>query len=185
MLIIGLIGLYVTLYFTTSGWFRKVLFLLLFAFWRASYNAGIGYVLYMQSNHNMLVKKAIAYGIFDKSQESRIYHFVKRQLSSKMGRDYDYESSPIEYQTWLLFRRGVDLILMMDFVSYLLLAFSWSYVPETHGLLRHSLRWLVGWTLILFNLWVKLDANRVVKVNSTELEILQGLMVIGSRMVLA
>lgn len=164
LLILGLIALYIALYFLTTGWFRKGLFLSFFIFWRLSYNGGIGYVLYMQSNYNMLVRSAISYKLFDKSNDTWKYQFIKQQLSSKMGSDYDYESAPLEYQTWLLFRRGVDLILMMDFASYLLLAVSWAYVPETHGLLKHSLRWIAGWALILFNLWVKLDANRVVKV---------------------
>lgn len=164
LLIIGLIGLYITLYVSLPSWCRRALFLAFFTFWRASYNAGIGYVLYEQSKHNTLVKKAVEYGVFDQSHNTRVYEFVKKQLCSKMESDFNYESSPIEYKTWLLFRRGVDLILMMDFVSYLLLAVSWSYVPDSHGIFKHTLRWIAGWALILFNLWVKLDANRVVKV---------------------
>lgn len=162
ILIIAVILGHVGLFYSTSGATRKGLFLILFAFWRASYNAGIGYVLYQQSHHNLMVRKAQEYGLFDQERSPHLYGLIKRQLNDKMGQDFNYERAPIEYLTWLLFRRGVDLILMLDFCSYVLLAICWSYVPQTHGIFQHTLRWTVGWLLILFNLWVKLDANRVV-----------------------
>ncbi|ORY81378.1 phospholipid methyltransferase-domain-containing protein [Protomyces lactucae-debilis] len=168
LFIVGTILAHVGLYFLTSGWLRKALFLALFTFWRLSYNLGIGFVLHQQSNVKQndmgwLVKKAHDIGIFDASKNPKLYRFVRRQLIDKMGPDFDYEKSPIEYQTWLLFRRGVDLILMLDFCSYVLMAVSWSYVPKSHGIVMHTARWTFGWILVLFNLWVKLDANRVVK----------------------
>ena len=163
ILIIGVIALHVACYLFTSGSLRKGIFLVLFMFWRASYNVGIGYVLKQQSHHNLLVKLAKQYHLFEPSSSPALYEFMRRQLTDKMGEDYNFEKSPIEYQTWLLFRRAVDLILMLDFVSYVLMAISWSHVPVSHGILLQTGRWTVGWALVMFNLWVKLDANRVVK----------------------
>lgn len=80
-----------------------------------------------------------------------------------MGSDYDISQVPVEYNTWLLFRRLVDLILVNDFVSYALFATAWIHFPEGHSLLVHTLRWAAGWVLAFFNIWVKMDAHRVVK----------------------
>lgn len=83
-------------------------------------------------------------------------------METKIPKDYKFEEAPIEYNTWLLFRRVVDLILMCDFVSYCLFAVACFNQPdESWGL--WALRWSTGIILFLFNLWVKLDAHRVVK----------------------
>ena len=80
-----------------------------------------------------------------------------------MGADYDITKVPVEYNTWLLFRRLVDLILVNDFVSYALFAVAWIHFPAGHGWIVHTLRWAAGWVLAFFNIWVKMDAHRVVK----------------------
>lgn len=43
------------------------------------------------------------------------------------------------------------------------MAFSFCSVPANHSVWWHLLRWAGGCSLILFNLWVKVDAHRVVK----------------------
>lgn len=68
-------------------------------------------------------------------------------------------------QVWILFRHGVDVILLNDFLSYVLFSLSfltWSG-PPGHSVLFHVLRWVGGFVLLLFNLWVKTDAHRIVK----------------------
>lgn len=80
-----------------------------------------------------------------------------------MGDDYDFDKVPVEFNTWLLFRRLVDLILVNDFVSYALFAIAWIHFPKGHGWVVHTLRWTAGWILAFFNIWVKIDAHRVVK----------------------
>jgi phosphatidylethanolamine N-methyltransferase len=52
---------------------------------------------------------------------------------------------------------------MCDFVSYMLFAISCARVPVGEGWGLTAGRWIGGIVLLLFNLWVKLDAHRVVK----------------------
>ncbi|GAO50937.1 hypothetical protein G7K_5056-t1 [Saitoella complicata NRRL Y-17804] len=149
-------------YITFPDRARRYSLLLLFLFWRASYNVGLGYLLNVQSKNRTLVAWAQKYCLFDKENKA-VYSFVRRNLQGKMEKDYDFDQVPKEYNTWLLYRRLVDLILMNDFVAYVLMALAWLHFPSGHGFLTHTLRWTLGFVLILFNLWVKLDAHRVVK----------------------
>ena len=74
------------------------------------------------------------------------------------------QTAPLEYNTWLLFRQLVDLILMNDFVSYLCFALSWfNTSSQSTMFLGDAMRWCGGLFLIVFNIWVKIDAQRVVK----------------------
>ncbi|CRK34222.1 hypothetical protein BN1708_019435, partial [Verticillium longisporum] len=86
-----------------------------------------------------------------------------RELEAKIPEDYEFEKAPMEYNTWLTFRRVVDLILMCDFVSYCLFAIICGHKPEGESFIIGAVRWSIGIGLVLFNLWVKLDAHRVVK----------------------
>lgn len=139
----------------------QYLFLGLFLFWRLAYNVGLGILLKYQSDKQGLVKLAKKYRIFEDPGKRK---WLKTQLSMKMHQDYDFESSPIEYNTWLLFRQLVDLILMNDFGSYVCFAIAWFNTnPRSSFFMDEQLRWIGGIFLILFNIWVKLDAQRVVK----------------------
>jgi phosphatidylethanolamine N-methyltransferase len=146
---------------------RIPIFACTFLFWRAAYNAGIGWLLHHQSNHNRLVLWAKNSHIFEKPETGknphpRLYKLLKREMETKIPKDYKFEEAPLEYNTWLLFRRVVDLILMCDFVSYCLFAVACFHQPDESWALW-ALRWTTGIILFLFNLWVKLDAHRVVK----------------------
>ncbi|KAH7130120.1 phospholipid methyltransferase-domain-containing protein [Dendryphion nanum] len=161
-----LAGLIFTLYALPSG-ARIPVFAFIFLFWRAAYNVGIGWLLNVQSNHNRLVLWAKNSHIFAKPETGKnpnptLYKLLKRELETKIPKDYKFEEAPLEYNTWLVFRRVVDLILMCDFVSYCLFAVACWNQPEESWLLW-ALRWATGIILFLFNLWVKLDAHRVVK----------------------
>ncbi|OAA56626.1 phosphatidylethanolamine methyltransferase [Niveomyces insectorum RCEF 264] len=140
----------------------------LFIFWRASYNIGIGCLLTVQSNYRLLVQWAKRWKLFEDPARGTnprpwLYRVLKRELEAKIPDDYVFEAAPIEYNTWLVFRRVVDLILMCDFVSYCLFAIVCAHRPAQESAAMAVARWAAGLALFGFNLWVKLDAHRVVK----------------------
>lgn len=146
---------------------RIPIFAAIFLFWRAAYNVGIGWLLDGQSKHNRLVLWAKNSHIFEKPETGKnphpaLYQILKREMETKIPNDYRFEEAPLEYNTWLVFRRVVDLILMCDFVSYCLFAIACFNRPPESWLLWAS-RWALGMSLFVFNVFVKLDAHRVVK----------------------
>ncbi|KAJ5610967.1 hypothetical protein N7510_007686 [Penicillium lagena] len=141
---------------------------IMYLFWRAAYNAGIGWLLHNQSHHKTLIRWAKKTKIFvnpatGENPHPGLYHLIKRELETKIPHDYSFEKAPIEYNTWLVFRRLVDVILMCDFTTYCLFAIACGHQPADEGSIMTILRWTAGIVLVLFNLWVKLDAHRVVK----------------------
>jgi len=147
---------------------KRPVFAAIFLFWRASYNVGIGYLLTVQSKYRLLVTWAKRWKLFENPSTGEnprpwMYKILKVELETKIPDDYKFAEAPIEYNTWLLFRRVVDLILMCDFVSYCLFAIVCGHKPEGEALGVTVARWVLGVCLVGFNLWVKLDAHRVVK----------------------
>lgn len=147
---------------------RVPVFAIVFLWWRFCYNFGIGWLLHNQSHHKRLVNWAKKTHIFEdpksgKNSHPMLYRFLKQEMEAKIPKDYKFEDAPIEYNTWLVFRRVVDLILMSDFTAFCLFAFACGGRPENEKVAMTIARWVGGWALVLFNLWVKLDAHRVVK----------------------
>ncbi|RDL31956.1 Phosphatidylethanolamine N-methyltransferase [Venustampulla echinocandica] len=168
VIVLAILGLHIlALYFLPAGLKRPV-FALIFLFWRGCYNIGIGWLLHIQSNHGRLIVWAKKWRLFEnpatgKNPRPWLYNLIKRELETKIPEDYKFEDAPLEYNTWLVFRRVVDLILMCDFVSYVLFAIACSERPVGEGVGQLIVRWTGGMILVGFNLWVKLDAHRVVK----------------------
>lgn len=168
LIVIGILALHIILFQSTPSDYRIPIFAFVFLFWRASYNLGIGWLLHNQSRHGRLVRWARMSKIFDDPAKGdnprpRLYQWVKWEIETKMGPEYSFSQTPLEYNTWLIFRRVVDLILMCDFISYCLFAIACSNRAPDERVLMMVARWICGVSLILFNLWVKLDAHRVVK----------------------
>ena len=166
--VIGILVLHMLgAYLIPHPWKRPA-FALIFILWRAAYNVGIGYLLNRQSHYRRMVTWARRWKLFENPKGGNnprpwLYNFLKRELEAKIPEDYDFETAPIEYNTWLVFRKLVDLILMCDFTSYCLFAVICGHTPEGEGVLFTMGRWSFGIILVGFNLWVKLDAHRVVK----------------------
>ena len=168
VLVLAILGLHILAAYLLPASLKRPVFALIFLFWRASYNVGIGVLLHIQSHHRRLITWARRWKLFEPPETGRnprpwLYKLLKSELEAKIDEDYEFEKAPIEYNTWLVFRRVVDLILMCDFVSYCLFAIVCGHTPEGENVLVGIGRWTFGIALIGFNLWVKLDAHRVVK----------------------
>lgn len=167
-IVLVILGLHILLAYVLPADLKQFVLAAVFIFWRASYNVGIGILLHEQSNHKLLDILTKRWKLFvdpETGDNPRpwLYKFLKKELEAKIPEDYRFEDAPHEYNTWLVFRRLVDLILMCDFVSYCLFAIVCAHVPGGETPLLFLCRWSVGIALFLFNLWVKLDAHRVVK----------------------
>ena len=168
MIVVGILGVHILLLYALPASWRMPTFAVIYLVWRTSYNLGIGCLLHFQSKHAQLVVWAKKSHIFEDPKRGRnpypcLYRFIKREFEVKIPKDYNFEDAPIEYNTWMLFRRVCDLILMCDFVSYCLFAMANGSTPANESPYMTLFRWVLGWLLFGFNLWVKLDAHRVVK----------------------
>ncbi|KAI0742935.1 phosphatidylethanolamine N-methyltransferase [Daedaleopsis nitida] len=160
---LALLGLQLVLFFTLSRNASKIFFLFYFAFWRAAYDFGLGWVLTKQSKRKWIVREVQRLGWLDEKRRPDVRQWIKHQLAGKMGKDYSFDELPLEYNTWLLFRQLVDIILLNDFLAYCMFAFSCFRVPGGLSGTLHLMRWIGGIALIAFNLWVKTEAHNVVK----------------------
>ncbi|KND02139.1 uncharacterized protein SPPG_02633 [Spizellomyces punctatus DAOM BR117] len=142
-------------------------FLCFFIFWRCMYNFGLGVLLSAQSRDRALVRWAKRIGLQSNPTKPRTWwaQFLVNQVKRKMSKDvqYNYETMPIEFNVWILYRGLVDVILVNDFTCYVLFAISFYQYPEGGHGLKDVLRYAGGVLMLLFNLWVKTDAHRVVK----------------------
>lgn len=163
LLNLALLGLQILLYLCLPRSVSKLFFFCYFIFWRAAYDAGLGWVLTKQSKRKWIVREVQRRGWLDQEKRPLVREWIRRQLVGKMGKDYSFNDLPLEYNTWLLFRQVVDVILLNDFLSYCMFAFACFRVPEGLSFGMHVARWLAGIALIWFNLWVKTEAHDVVK----------------------
>ena len=147
---------------------RIPVFCVAFVLWRVAYNVGIGYLLYIQSNYRRLDAWTTKYKVFvnprtGDNPHPLLYRILKRELETKIPSDYHFETAPLEFNTWLLFRRVCDFILMSDFVSYCLFLVANFTIDKNETIIFGALRWSIGLALVVFNYHVKMDAHRVVK----------------------
>jgi phosphatidylethanolamine N-methyltransferase len=181
LLNLSLLGLQLVLFFCLPRRVSKIFFLVYFAFWRGSYDAGLGFVLSKQSRKKWIVREVHRRGWLDGKRRPRVRNWIRAQLVGKMGKDYSFDvrpgflfsfagsasdrndamifqELPLEYNTWLLFRQMVDIILLKfvvslgprvfgvdvfansDFVAYCMFAFSWFRVPEGLSMFVHIMR---------------------------------------------
>ncbi|KAI9011116.1 phospholipid methyltransferase-domain-containing protein [Gaertneriomyces semiglobifer] len=146
----------------------RYVFLGMFIFWRIMYNFGLGVLLNSQSKDRALVRLAKKHGLGPNPKTPRAWwaqylvNQVKRKMTKK-GVEYKYEEMPVEFNVWILYRGLVDVILVNDFTCYILFALAYYQSPEGGYGFVDALRYAAGLAMLLFNLWVKTDAHRVVK----------------------
>ena len=107
-----LLGLQLYLFYLLPRQWSRIFFLFYFAFWRAAYDAGLGWVLTKQSKKKWIVREVQRLGWLDENRRPRVRNWIRDQLAVKMGKDYSFDQLPLEYNTWLLFRQLVDVILI-------------------------------------------------------------------------
>lgn len=81
----------ILLFFTLSGSTRKLFFAIYFAFWRAAYNGGLGFVLKAQSEKRWIVKIVKKQGWMDYKRRPKIHNWIQHHLKTKMEEDYDFD----------------------------------------------------------------------------------------------
>ncbi|GJJ14041.1 hypothetical protein Clacol_008298 [Clathrus columnatus] len=160
---LALLGLQLALFVWLSKRGAKLFFFFYFSFWRAAYDVGLGYVLTKQSKKKWIVREVQRRAWLDEKKRPLMRSWIRSQLQGKMGKDYSFDDLPLEYNTWLLFRQLVDIILLNDFLSYCFFAIACFRVPTGLSFVMHVMRWIGGMVLIAFNLWVKTEAHHVVK----------------------
>lgn len=144
-------------YFRTSV-LPKCIFCVLFAFWRLGYNAGLGALLHFQSTRKSFEK------FYLKHVKSNP-RFLRLLESSVVFEDdsvsYKPQNFPDEFNTWMLFRFVVMVVLALDVVSYFMMVIVYWESPDFTSP-WDVLSYVVGTSLILFGLWSKADAHRVI-----------------------
>ena len=66
-------------------------FLLYFAFWRAAYDVGLGWVLTRQSKRKWIVREVQRRGWLDEKRRPEVRNWIRQQLAGKMGKDYSFD----------------------------------------------------------------------------------------------
>ncbi|KAJ9094313.1 hypothetical protein QFC19_007998 [Naganishia cerealis] len=151
-------------------WARSPFFFLYFAFWRAAYDAGLGWVLRKQSEKKWIVKQLRKWGWLERAKEgvngdikNPWASWWKKELETKMGHEgYRWDQVPEEFNAWLMFRQVVDIILLNDFLSYSLFACTQLHFPQDESVLSIISRWIFGWALIVANIFIKIDAHKAI-----------------------
>ena len=108
------------------------------------------------------------YHLFDPENKGALAQSIQNEIKSQRGENYDIKSMPVEFNTWLIFRKFVDLILMLDFITFCCVVYC-SAIKDDYQFINNQSFWLVysrivlGSGLILFNLWVKVNAHNTIK----------------------
>jgi phosphatidylethanolamine N-methyltransferase len=97
---LGLLAFQLYLFYTLPSTPRKIFFFFYFAFWRAAYDAGLGYVLTKQSKRRWIVRTVHKLGWLDQERCPLVRDWIRKQLVGKMGKDYSFDvrsQTPIAY----------------------------------------------------------------------------------------
>ena len=146
-----------TYFMFLKGYLPAWFFAVQFIFWRLAYNVGIGYMLHIQSNGGNFVK------FYEQHIETNPTYkaLLEAAVVFEEKTTYKIKDFPKEFNAWMLFRFIVMVILANDLVAYFLCVFVNWEAPN----FLNPLDWLlyiVGFGLIIFAIWSKADAHRVI-----------------------
>ena len=91
---LALLGAQIALFLALPAGARRAFFLLYFAFWRAAYDVGLGWVLTRQSRRKWIVREVQRLGWLDDARRPDVRRWIRRQLAGKMGKDYSFDVRP-------------------------------------------------------------------------------------------
>jgi phosphatidylethanolamine N-methyltransferase len=91
LLNLGSLGLQLVLFFFLSRRSAQIFFFFYFAFWRAAYDGGLGWVLTKQSKKRWIVRVVQRLGWLDPQRRPMVRNWIKKQLVGKMGKDYFFD----------------------------------------------------------------------------------------------
>ena len=101
LLNLALLGLQILLFLYLPRRISKPFFFCYFAFWRAAYDAGLGWVLTKQSKRKWIVREVQRRGWLDQDKRPLVRGWIKKQLVGKMGKDYTFDVRlPIPIDCW-------------------------------------------------------------------------------------
>lgn len=88
---LSLLGSQLVLFYLLPRSASKVFFFFYFTFWRAAYDAGLGWVLTKQSKRKWIVREIQRLGWLDRNRKPAMRNWIRAQLAIKMGKDYSFD----------------------------------------------------------------------------------------------
>jgi hypothetical protein len=86
-----LLGLQLVLFGVLPNQIAGPFFFFYFVFWRAAYDAGLGWVLTKQSKKKWIVREVKRRGWLDREKRPAVRRWIKDQLVGRMGKDYSFD----------------------------------------------------------------------------------------------
>ena len=164
---VGILMLQIALVVSNS--YSPQVFLVIYVGWRLIYNVGIGFLLYCQSKHNLVVRLFILCGLNldPKRRHMRHAQWVARELVKVRERDtdctYDYYAMPSDMNAWLLFSEICKIVLLHEVCSFVVFAYSFSVFKwDFLSSIVEVCRMLLGLSLVVIHAAFKYHAfNRL------------------------
>lgn len=132
--------------------------IIVFFFFRACYNAGLGYLLDVQSKRNQMT---IWYRQLTKDPNTWYAQLVRRLVIGGLPEGKKPEDYPDEFAAWVWYKSIVNASLFNDSTNYCWLAIRCFEVPTEFSLTLVA-QWVVAALLFVFNWWAKVDAHRCI-----------------------
>jgi len=142
-------------------WYVQVPFyvnLIHFFITRNLYNAGLGYLLDIQSKYKRLTKW---YVDISKKPNTLAAKFLRRCTCANLPKGKNPEDFPAAFNAWCVFKGLVNFVLVSDSTAYFFLCSRCFTLPDSITPLVIG-QYLLGILLFIFFWWAKVDAHRCI-----------------------